>query len=74
MMFLTARHDGEDDVTRHHADIIVLRVEIALHRFAGAFDRHDKPPVAEDEGSVANEALQKRFMPNFTKMPGRTAK
>jgi hypothetical protein len=22
--------------------------------------------VAEDEGSVAKEALQKRFMPNFT--------
>jgi|WetSurMetagenome_2_1015567.scaffolds.fasta_scaffold166882_1 hypothetical protein len=68
VMFLPCRHDGEDDVARHHADITVLRVEIAQHRFAGAFDRYDKPPVAEDGGSVTNEALQKRFMPDFTRL------
>jgi len=38
MVFLPCRHDGEDHILGHHADIAVFRVEVAHHGGLRAFD------------------------------------
>jgi hypothetical protein len=37
-VFLTCRHNGEDDIFCHHTGVFVVRVEVAKHRFLGIFD------------------------------------